>query len=332
MFTLGLMIVSTIGLMLFRFIVMQRMNKLEQNIRDVAEGDGDLRKRIIVKGNDCIDRLGTYFNAFVDKIYKAITRVNDVILQLSAASEQMFSVIDQTADTIVEQQSETEQVATTIDEMAAMVHAADSDASGGRITVSASIDSICKLVQNVENAAGVISQLKDDSESIGSVLDVIRGIAEQTNLLALNAAIEADRAGEQGRSFAVVVDEVRTLAQRTQESTTEIQKMIERLRNGAEKAVTAMDAGRQQTHTSVEKATEAGGSFQAISTAVATINDMNTHIASAAEEQNAVAEEINKNNQLADQTASGMKKTAISSTELSALSEELSTQMRQFKI
>lgn len=131
MITIGVIIVATIGMiiLLFRFIVMQRMNKLEESLRDIAEGDGDLRKRIEVRGNDCIDRLGTYFNAFVDKIHKAITRVNDATMQLSAASEQMPSVTDQTTDAIVEQQSETEQVATAIDEMAATVQKVARNAS-----------------------------------------------------------------------------------------------------------------------------------------------------------------------------------------------------------
>ena len=320
----GAMIVATIGLIIFLFrqIVMKRMYKLEANLRDIAEGEGDLRQRVQVNGSDSIDRLGSYFNAFVEKIHKAINKVNDATLQLKAGAEQMTSITDDTSGAIVSQQSETEQVATAINEMAATVHevarnaseaaaaanAADADASSGKIVVSASIESIQKLAHDVENAASVIEQLKTDSVSIGSVLDVIQGIAEQTNLLALNAAIEAARAGEQGRGFAVVADEVRTLAQRTQESTTEIQQMIERLQTGAERAVSAMAAGRQQTQSSVSKATEAGESFQAISTAIATINDMNTHIASAAEEQNSVADEINKNitriSQLAEQTAS----------------------------
>ncbi len=262
----------------------------------------------------------------------------------------MSSITDESTRAIIDQQSETSQVATAITEMAATVqevaknaseaasaaNAADQEASSGKQIVNASITSIHKLSEEVENAAEVISKLKDESDKIGGVLDVIQSIAEQTNLLALNAAIEAARAGDQGRGFAVVADEVRTLAQRTQESTTEIQGMIEQIQNSAVKAVTVMDAGRKQTQTSVSTATDAGASFETITAAIATINDMSTHIASAAEEQNAVAEEINKNinqiSQIAERSSEGAKKTEISSTELSSLSEELTTLMTQFKI
>ncbi|WP_172597660.1 methyl-accepting chemotaxis protein [Sulfuriflexus mobilis] len=349
---LGVMIIATIGMviMLFKWIVAQRLCLLEKNLRAISEGEGDLRRRLEVKGNDGIDRLGKYFNLFVEKIHTAITRVNDASIQLSAASQQMASITDESARAIAEQQSETTQVATAINEMAVTVvevaknaseaataaHAADTEASSGKNVVNSSVASIQQLADDIENVAQVILQLKNDSISIGSVLDVIQGISEQTNLLALNAAIEAARAGEQGRGFAVVSDEVRTLAKRTQESTAEIQAMIEQVQNGAEKAVTAMEASRQQAQASVEKAIESGNSFETITAAIATINDMNSHIASAAEEQSAVAEEINKNiskiSQIAESTAEGAGKTDISSTELSSLSSELSTLMTQFKI
>lgn len=335
---------------LFKWIIASRLSQLEDNLRNISEGDGDLRLRVDVNGNDGIDRLGTYFNLFVDKIHSAISRVNDAAIQLTAASQQMASITDESTRAIVDQQSETSQVATAITEMAATVqevaknaseaagaaNAADKEATNGKQIVNASINSIHKLSDDVENAAQVISQLKDESDKIGGVLDVIQSIAEQTNLLALNAAIEAARAGDQGRGFAVVADEVRTLAQRTQESTTEIQGMIEQIQHSSVKAVSVMEEGRKQTHTSVSTATEAGSSFETITAAIATINDMSTHIASAAEEQNAVADEISKNinqiSQIAERSSDGAKKTEIASTELSSLSEELTTLMTQFKI
>jgi len=345
----GLIIVAVLYWM-FIVLVVRRLAILESSMKDIAEGDGDLTKRVEVKSQDAVDRVGRYFNLFLDKIHNAISRVDGASQQLAASSAELSAITDETKNSIDMQQSETEQVATAINEMAATVsevsrsatdaatatHDADEQALEGRKIVTLSIDYIHILVKDIEEAARVITQLKSDSESIGSVLDVIQGIAEQTNLLALNAAIEAARAGEQGRGFAVVADEVRTLASRTQESTTEIKSIIDNLQAGAEKAVDAMDKGRKQVQQTVEKTTEAGVSLESITEAVAKINMMNTQIASAAEEQNAVAEEVNQNiiriSQHAEKTSSGAQTTQLASTELASLSEELNTLMGQFKI
>jgi methyl-accepting chemotaxis protein len=212
---------------------------------------------------------------------------------------------------------------------------ADSETQAGREVVNQAIDAIDHLAQEVVSAADVIHRLEAESGKIGTVLDVIRGIAEQTNLLALNAAIEAARAGEQGRGFAVVADEVRTLATRTQESTQEIQKMIERLQTGAKSAVQVMEQGRSKAQVSVQQAARAGTSLDTIATAVSAISDMNAQIASAAEEQGAVAEEINRNitniSQIANQTASGAEQTATASAELAKLAARLQTHVGRFK-
>lgn len=335
---------------MFRCMVVSRLAILEKSMKDIAEGDGDLRIRVDVHSNDAIDRVGRYFNLFLDKIHDAITRVDGASKQLNVSSTELTSITDDTKNSIDEQQSETEQVATAINEMtvtvgevarnatdaASATHDADEQAAEGRSIVTSSIDSIHVLVEDIQEAANVIMQLRSDSESIGGVLDVIQGIAEQTNLLALNAAIEAARAGEQGRGFAVVADEVRTLASRTQESTTEIKTIIDSLQSGAEQAVQAMDKGREQVQMTVEKTTEAGSSLELITSAVAKINEMNTQIASAAEEQNSVAEEINQNitriSQHAEKTADGAQTTQMASTELASLSEELNILMSQFKI
>jgi methyl-accepting chemotaxis protein len=215
-------------------------------------------------------------------------------------------------------------------------HTADLEAQQGKQVVSETTQAISSLANEVDNASTVIQKLESDSESISSILDVIRGIAEQTNLLALNAAIEAARAGEQGRGFAVVADEVRSLANRTQESTQEIQKMIEKLQSGASDAVEVMVKGRDWANTSVEKAEQAASALERITKAVDVINSMNTQIATAAEEQSAVAQEIDRNvtniHQVSNQTADGATQTAGASDELARLATDLQQLVSHFKL
>ncbi len=317
---------------------------------DIAQGEGDLTQRLPVEGKNELTQLAVAFNAFVSKIQDVVRQVAGATSQLAAASEELSATADQTTNQVRRQQNETDQVATAMNEMTATVQEVarnatdaaaaaretDQEASAGRDVVGATIRSIESLASEVENAAGVIQRLSADSEEIGKVLDVIRGIAEQTNLLALNAAIEAARAGEQGRGFAVVADEVRTLASRTQESTHTIQEMIERLQGNASSAVSVMEKGRVQASGSVQQAAKAGESLKTITGAVARITDMNTQIASAAEEQSAVAEEINRNvvniSQAVDETASGSQQISTASDELARLAAELQGMVGQFKV
>jgi methyl-accepting chemotaxis protein len=259
-------------------------------------------------------------------------------------------VTSQTQQGMSQQRSETEQVATAMNEMAATIQEvarnaaeaanaaqqADTESQTGNRVVGATVESIDALAREVEKAADVIQKLQQDTDGIGKVLEVIRGIAEQTNLLALNAAIEAARAGEQGRGFAVVADEVRTLASHTQESTAEIQQMVERLQGRAAEAVKVMIEGRSRAEASVGQAAKAGSSLDAITNAVARINDMNTQIASAAEEQTTVAEEVNRSivsiSGVASQCSEGCNQTAGASQQLASLAADMQSLVGQFRV
>jgi aerotaxis receptor len=238
-----------------------------------------------------------------------VGRIADASLQLSGTADQLVAAVEHSSVGIRQQQGETDQVATAITEMAASVQEvarnaqntadaadkADAEARAGRQVVADTSSAIGRLAAEVEKASDVIRQLEAHSSEITSVLDVIRGIAEQTNLLALNAAIEAARAGEQGRGFAVVADEVRTLASRTQQSTQEIRAMIEKLQEGARSAVKVMGLSREQADNSVEQARHAAASLESITRSVGVITDMSAQIATAVEQQSAVGEEINRN-------------------------------------
>ncbi len=323
-----------------------------QQIGDAAGllAEGDLTRRLDMDARDEMQEIATHFNHMVDKFGAVIQQISGATGQLAAASEEVSSVAKDSASNIQRQQQETDSVATAINEMSATVHEvannassaanaasqADEEAKEGKTVVESAADAIGQLAQEVENAAGVIQALENDSEAIGTVLDVIKNIAEQTNLLALNAAIEAARAGEHGRGFAVVADEVRTLASRTQESTAEIEEMIAKLQGGARNAVKVMQQSREQAHEGVDQAQSAANALQAITHAVGTITEMNTQIASAAEEQSAVTEEINRNvasiTDVSVQTSAGAEQTTDSANELARLAAELQDLVGQFKV
>ena len=309
----------------------------------------DLTRRVELSSKDEIGDMSISLNGMLDKFQNIVQQVTGSTTQLASAAEEMSTVTIQTSHGIQEQQSQTDQLATAMNEMAATVqevakHAkeaakaastANDESTNGRQIVSNAVNTINTLAGAITSSAEAIQRVEADSDRIGTVLDVIRGIAEQTNLLALNAAIEAARAGEQGRGFAVVADEVRTLASRTQESTQEIQTMIESLQAGSKEAVQLMEQSHEQAHSGVEQTTKAGDALTAIADEVARINDMNTQIASAAEEQSTVAEEINRNvvtiNQVGDESAQGAEQTARASKNLASLATDLQQMVAQFK-
>ncbi len=319
-------------------------------LSDIATGDADLTKKMKVDTKDEVGKLATSFNSFVGQLQSLITAIASNSQEVNHIAQNLAASSHSTQRNTEEQQQSVDMIATAMNEMGATVHEiarnANETANAARQSatetassqsiVNSSIEGINSLFGKMQSASEVIQTLAQDVGEISSVLEVIRGISEQTNLLALNAAIEAARAGEQGRGFAVVADEVRTLAQRTQESTEEINSMIQKLQGGAKDAVTAMEEGIVTAQSSVEHADKAGESLNSITSAISIITNLSIQVATATEEQSSVVEELNSHilniKNMSDSTAIESKNINDQCQTLSNSSNELSEMVGSFKV
>lgn len=330
--------------------LMQPLLVLKNTLRDISEGDGDLSVRLPIKGNDEVAQISTAFNVFVGKVHEIITQTVNTGIELNSTAIGLREQSQQALQRGQEQNEQTMLVVTSMNEMIATVNEIASSAANaasaanmaasetqeGHKTIEKTSTSILNLEAEMNSASDIIVSLADNTQSIGTILDVIRGISEQTNLLALNAAIEAARAGEAGRGFAVVADEVRNLATKTAQSTDEIDNMINQLQTEAKNAVSSMSNSKSLIEDGTTETEMARQALEKISMQVLAILDINTQVATATEQQSAVANEINMNmdtvNSSVKNGLSASEKLEQSSQQLAELSQVLDRYVGSFKI
>jgi len=345
-----LVFLTTVAVLYSAQRMVRPIRNMVTNLEDIAKGEGDLTKRLDIEGRDEISQLGRAFNLFVDKLQGIIRDVANVTQEVKSGASDINSQTQVMSEQLASHNNETDQVVTAITEMSATASevaqntsqvaeatlAATGDVTTAQECVDTSLTEVSSLMSEIDTAAEHINSLSEQSKKINSVLTVIGGIAEQTNLLALNAAIEAARAGEQGRGFAVVADEVRSLASRTQASTLEINEMLTELHNLVSLAVSTMDASQQSCLRSVESSRAISESLGAVTSAVTSINDMSTQIATAATEQSSVTEEINRNvfaiQDIVNELMSSSQSTSGVSQKLAQEGDSLGELVGQFKV
>ena len=333
---------------MFRRLISNRLRSVHVALQEIADGDGDLSQRLNEIPKDEIGNIASAFNNFIVQLEKTMSKISTQVSQLTETTSEMANITEQTQQGSVNQQQVTEQVSCSMNEMisatkemAAIVANTASNSQEtqqqsehSQLLISENLQSVKALSTSMQQAAEVVIGLENDSQNIGSVLDVIRGIAEQTNLLALNAAIEAARAGDQGRGFAVVADEVRTLASRTQESTEEINKMIEQLQHSAKSAVHSIKEGNKNIELSENKAQEAQEVISTVGNAIASIQEQSLQISSATKQQTSIGEEIHGNidsiNQVTHESNSNAIQLSQMAEEINLAANNINKQLKRF--
>ncbi|KFI11027.1 chemotaxis protein [Vibrio sp. B183] len=349
-YAIGILAVLSITIGFFIKTITSPIKRTVRAMQTLSKGEGDLTQRLPEEGSKELVLLSRYFNQFVASVQGIMLSISDAGSQVSSAANQLSNSVHHIDDSLNQQQSDVDMLATAMTEMLATVEEvaartveandasrlAAQEANHSHKIIDKNVQEANELAEQIQSASQVVQKLASDARNVDTVLEVIRGVAEQTNLLALNAAIEAARAGEQGRGFAVVADEVRSLSLRTHESTLEIQNIVEKLQVGAENVVKVMDQGTAKATNASELSSQAGEALNKINKEVHTIEEMNQHIATAAEEQTVTVNDINRNvvslSDMASTVSGESNQMASSSQELGRVSDDLMAMINRFKL